>query len=84
MKLIKIKITERKLREYFGYAFPTKNRVEIRENLGDKTYLGTLIHEILHILYPKQSESSIDQYASTITHYVWKKGYRSGRKRKRK
>lgn len=84
MQLIKIRITEKKLKKYFGYAYPDLFKVELSKNLKDKTYLGTLIHEILHVLYPDQSETSITQFAATLTHYIWKKGYRSGRKASKK
>lgn len=80
MHLIKIKILERNLKKVFGYAYPDKFKVEISKKLRDKTYLGTLIHEIMHVLYPDQSETSISQFAATLTHYIWKKGYRSGRR----
>ena len=75
-KIIKIKVKERKLRDYHGYAYPERKDklIEINSRLSDRTYLGTLIHEILHILYPEESETRIDINASTITHYVLKKG----------
>lgn len=80
MKITKIKITERKLRRYFGYAYPYLNKIELKVGMRDKTYLGTLVHEILHILYPEDSETKISQYAATLTHYIWKKGYRRTKK----
>lgn len=80
MRIIKVGIKEKKLKKAFGYAYPESFLVEISKGLGDKTYLGTLIHEILHVLYPEQSETSISRFAATLTHYIWKKGYRSGRK----
>jgi tagatose-1,6-bisphosphate aldolase non-catalytic subunit AgaZ/GatZ len=89
MKLVKIKVRERRLRYYWGYAHINKNLVEITPNLTDRQYLDTLIHEILHILYPKNSETRVSREASTITHHIWKKGYRrvhkqSKKKRKKK
>ena len=76
MKLVPIKVQERKLRYYWGYAFPRKGLVEISPDLPDRQYMDTLIHEILHILYPKESETKISRNASTITHHLWKKNYR--------
>lgn len=83
MKLIKVKIKERPLRDYFGYAYTDKNLIELRKGMKDRTYLGTLIHELLHICLPNECETVIDRYASTITHYVWKKGYRRNANKKR-
>ena len=76
MKLKKIKVQERKLRYYYGYAYPDKSLVEINPNLKPRQYLDTLIHELLHVMYPEDSESKISQNASTITHHIWKKNYR--------
>lgn len=76
MKLTKIKVRERKLRKYLGYAYTDDGMVDIDPNQTPRQYLDTLIHEILHILYPKDSETRISRNASTITHHIWKKNYR--------
>lgn len=76
MKLKKIKVQERKLRKYLGYAYPEYNLVEVDPNQKPRQYLDTLIHEILHVMYPDDSETKISRNASTITHHIWKKGYR--------
>jgi hypothetical protein len=76
MKLRRIKVRERKLRKYLGYAYLNEDTVEIDPNQTPRQYLDTLIHEILHILYPKDSETKISRNASTITHHIWKKNYR--------
>jgi len=72
----KIRIRERSLRDYYGYAYPDKNLVELRKGMRPRTYLNTLIHEILHILYPDQSETKTLEFANTLTKYIWEKGYR--------
>lgn len=76
MKLVPIKVQERKLRYYWGYAYTDKGLVEITPDLTDRQYMDTLIHEILHIMYPNDSETKISRNASTITHHLWKKNYR--------
>jgi hypothetical protein len=76
MSIKDIKLVERNLRYYWGYAYPTVRRIEISTNLTDKQYMDTLIHEILHVLYPKDSESKISKNASTIRYYLWKQGFR--------
>ena len=74
VKLVKIKVKDKKLRKYYGYAYTKKKLVEINKDVSDRTYLGTLIHELLHIFYPKESENSISIKSSTITHHVLKLG----------
>lgn len=76
MKLKKIKVRERKLKKYLGYAYPEQSLIEVDPNQKPRQYLDTLIHEILHVMYPDDSETKISRNASTITHHIWKKGYR--------
>lgn len=76
MKLKKIKVKERKLRDYFGYAYPDTGLIEIKKGLRQRQYLGTLVHEILHVLYPNDSETKISIHSNTLTHHIWNKGYR--------
>ena len=76
MKILKVKIKEKKLTKYFGYAYIGLNKIELKKGMKDKTYLGTLIHELIHILEPDESETAVSRKAATITHYVWKKGFR--------
>lgn len=78
-----IKLVERNLRYYWGYAYPTVRRIEISTNLTDKQYMDTMIHEILHVLYPHDSETKISKHASTIRWYLWKAGYRREVKKKK-
>jgi hypothetical protein len=76
MKLKKIRVQERKLRRYLGYAYPDDGFIEIDPTQKPRQYLDTLIHEILHMMYPEDSETKISRNARTITHHIWKKGYR--------
>ena len=72
----RLKIVKRVLKQYLGYAYPEKDRIEIDPRQKSRRYLNTLIHEILHILYPNDSESKITDNADTICHYIWKENYR--------
>ena len=65
----------RPLREYYGYAYPDKGLIELRSGMNDTLYMGTLIHELLHILWPLESENKILTAGNTITHYLKKKGF---------
>lgn len=82
-KTKKIRIIEKKMRVYHGYAFPNKLRIEIRTNQTQVEYLGTLVHELLHIAFPDMSESKIDAIARMITFHLWKQGYRRKSKTQR-
>jgi len=75
VKLHRVKIKERKLRKYYGYAYIGKDKIELRSGMPDRLYLGTLIHELLHIFWPEESETRILKIGNTITHYIWHKGF---------
>jgi Zn-dependent peptidase ImmA (M78 family) len=75
MGIKKIKIVEKNIRAY-GYAYPDFNLIEISPNQTDKQYMDTLIHELLHLLYPEDSESKVSKNAATIRYHLWQKGFR--------
>ena len=71
MTVRKIKIVKRVLKQYLGYAYTDQDKIEIDPRQSSRRYLNTLIHEILHMLYPEDSETKITNNADTITHYIW-------------
>lgn len=75
-KTKQIRIIEKRMRTYHGYAFPEKLRIEIRTNQTPVEFLGTLVHELMHICFPDLSESKVDGVSRTITYHLWKMGYR--------
>lgn len=72
----KIKIVKKLLRRYWGWAYTDQDKIEIDPRQTSRQYLNTLVHEILHVLYPEDSETKISNNADTITHYIWEDNYR--------
>jgi hypothetical protein len=73
----RIKIVYRKLGKEQAYGIASSDGViEIDERLRSKKHLEVLIHEILHILNPKDSENTIIKKSVTLTKILWKEGYR--------
>lgn len=60
----------------YGYASQEDFEIEIDPNQGDKEYLNTLIHEMLHCFLPDLQERFIIRIADIMAENVWKKGYR--------
>jgi hypothetical protein len=71
-----IKVVEKKLRKYHGYADTGTKTATVASNQSDYEYLGTLIHELIHIHFPDLSETNTDRIAKNITSNVWKKGFK--------
>jgi hypothetical protein len=51
-------------------------RIEIDPRQCPQDYMDTLIHECIHEIYPKHSESSVRRAATTIANVLWRLGYR--------
>lgn len=73
----RIKIVYRKLGKEQAYGIASSDGIiEIDERLRSKKHLEVLIHEVLHILNPKDSENAIVKKSVTLTKILWKEGYR--------
>jgi hypothetical protein len=72
-----IQIVERKLGRERAYGLAwTDELIEVDPRQTPRDYLGTVIHEALHQVFPEKSESDVARGASTITRLLWGIGYR--------
>lgn len=73
-----IRVRERKLRRECakGFAYVSEGLIEIDPRQRPRSYLNTLVHEVLHFLCPERGESWIARSACRITRTVWEAGYR--------
>lgn len=73
------KVVERKLGKYKAYGmvpYSRSPRIEIDPRQKPKTYMNTLIHEKLHILFPDWSETKVTQTANELAKFLWENKYR--------
>ena len=74
---MRIKIIYRKLGKEQAYGISSSDGViEIDERLKGKKHCEILIHEILHLLNPKDDEKTIIRKSVTLTKVLWNEGYR--------
>jgi len=72
-----IQIVERKLGRERAYGLAwTDELIEVDPRQTPRDYLGTVIHEALHQVFPEKSESEVARGASTLTRLLWGIGYR--------
>ena len=73
-----MKVIHRKLgkEKADGLAHIDSNTIEIDERLKGRYRLEITIHEALHILYPKDSETAIIRKSKRLTKGLWEQGYR--------
>ena len=73
----KIKIIYRKLGKEQAYGIASSDGIiEIDSRLKSKKHLEVLIHEVMHILQPEDSEEEIIEKSITLTKILWKENYR--------
>ena len=75
------KVVEKKLGRYKAYAIipaplTRRSRIEIDPRQKPKSYLNSLIHEKLHLIFPDLSESKVNRTATQLTNLLWENNYR--------
>ena len=76
-KMARIKIIYRKLGKEQAYGIASSDGIiEIDSRLKSKKHLEVLLHELLHILQPKDSEEMVIKKSVTLTKILWQEGYR--------
>ena len=74
---MRIKIIYKKLgREQAHGIAESDGNIYLDPRLKGKKHLEILIHEVLHILNPNDSELAIIKKSITLTKVLWKEGYR--------
>lgn len=73
-----MKVNERKLgrEKAWGLAHQEDNLIEIDPRLTGKKRLEIYLHEAIHLIYPKLSESDVIKHSKKLTSLLWKQGYR--------
>lgn len=56
--------------------FNPKSRIEIDPRQRPKAFMGTLIHEKLHLLFPEWSESKVLYIEKELANLLWRNNYR--------
>ena len=74
----KIKVFEKKLRRErcVGTAEFATLIIQIDPRQNSKSYLDTLIHEMLHLYNPQWSETRVSETANEMTRVIWDANYR--------
>jgi hypothetical protein len=73
----RIKIIYRKLGKEQAYGIASSDGIiEIDSRLKSKKHLEVLIHEVMHLLQPEDSEEEIVEKSITLTKILWKENYR--------
>lgn len=74
---MRIKIIYKKLgREQAHGIAESDGNIYLDTRLKGKKHCEILIHEVLHLLYPTDSELAIIKKSITLTKVLWKEGYR--------
>lgn len=67
-------------RKLDGWALFDVNEILIDEKLGAFCYLETVIHELMHLLYPTANEKTITEKSEMLARYLWQLNFRQTKK----
>ena len=63
-------------RPAWGMCYRKKHLIEILGSLKSFDYLDTMIHELLHYYFPKESENCVNKTATLMATALWGRRYR--------
>lgn len=74
----KVKVVRRKLgrEKAYGQAFLGEGLIEVDERLKNEMELKVLVHELLHLAFPKASETQVLKAEKIVGNTLWELGYR--------
>lgn len=74
----KVKVIERKLgrEKAVGLAYDDEQLIEIDPRQNAFNYLETAIHERMHLLFPKLSETQVTKKSHELAQFLWEMNYR--------
>ena len=75
MKRIKIKYSKLGKQKVWGFAH-SDGLVEIDERLKGKKKMEIIIHEVMHLLNPEDSEEEVVRKSVILTNTLWHEKYR--------
>jgi hypothetical protein len=74
----KVTVIERKLKRHraVGQAFLEDRLIELDPRQKPREWLGTLVHEALHIAFPDMEEAPIAAAEKKVLDILWRAGVR--------
>lgn len=77
-KIIEVKLGRHRIqgRSVFGFALQDRNKILIDPRQRGRTYMDTIIHEKLHLLFPEWSETKVIKTSKELTMLLWNLSYR--------
>ena len=74
----KIRIIEKKLgrERAWGQRESGDNRIQIDPRLKSQRRMTIVLHEALHVLFPKMSETLVDKTSIELSRLLWSDRYR--------
>lgn len=64
------------LRNYWGWAYPDENRIELSHELKGYSFLLYALHEHFHLKHPEWSETRVKNESRKTARFIWQMGFR--------
>lgn len=75
-RVIEKKLGRHKAVGMVANVYNPRSAVLIDHRQKPKSYLGTLIHEKIHLMFPDWSETKVRKFERELCNYLWDNGYR--------
>lgn len=75
-KVVEKKLGREKAIGMVNNVYNPKGPILIDPRQKPKSYLGTLIHEKLHLMFPDWSEAKVKKAEKDLANFLWNNGYR--------
>lgn len=72
----RFKITYKRFKKVWGYADLSSNSIEIDDRARGKKHLEISVHEMVHLLWPEETEDEVVRKSVIITNTLWYEKYR--------
>ena len=78
-KVGRVRVIHRKLgrERAWGMAETADNTIWLDTRLRGKRRLEVTVHELMHLLYPNETEENVEHSGKLISRILWREGWRA-------
>ena len=78
VKIGRVKLIHKKLgrEQAWGLADVYTNKIWLDPRLRGKRRLEITVHELMHLLYPRECEENVEHAGKVISRILWREGWR--------
>jgi len=75
-KVSRVRVVEQKLGRERAWGMASGNTIWLDERLRGQRRLEVTLHELMHLLYPHETEENVDHAGRLLSRILWRQGWR--------